>query len=509
MRRYPLWIVALTSMSVLSRAAEPPSRSQQRPKSPSPAQVSTVTADNQFSIDLYLQLVESNEGNLFCSGHSVLACFLMAAAGAEGETADQIGETLRLPGSYHTDAVQRPWNFTGFAQEVGRLQQQVQPPSGPEVTQKKRQLAKLQAQLKKLQTTAQASNSFDFEDFKSQQKLVEEINTLSQQVDPYELNFANAVWVDDQFPLREDYLTAVSQDSDAAVFPSAFRLQPDKERVRINDWVGSQTNDKIQNLLAPGTVDSLTRLILTNAVYFKGNWMEPFSADRTKEEPFTLDSGETKPTLLMHSNQHCSYVELRPDGSMNDYVKVDAPDNKPFGYRWKLPVNADGVKLLALPYRGGEMSMLFILPNRHDGLNSIEEQLTASRLGNWQKSMKGHDVDISIPRFKMRNTFNLNNTLASLGMNAPFLPGGFSGLSSSPEARDLFIGLVVQQAFVEVNEEGTEAAAATAIAFPTSAAPELPKPDPVFRAGHPFLFAIQHNSTGAILFLGRFTAPPE
>ncbi len=278
--------------------------------------------------------------------------------------------------------------------------------------------------------------------------------------------------------------------------------QPDHERVIINRWASDQTNGLIPDVLPEGSVHRDTRLILANAVYFKGNWEDPFIPTATIERPFFLASGEEVSAMKMRDHERpCNYVELTPDGVINEFLQTE-------DRRWQLPDNPDGFKLLELPYGGDrDVDEVVLLPNRNDGLAAaIEAALTHEAFSDWKSKMSPHEVNVILPRFTTRSTMDLKRPMQDLGLNGIFRRGGLTGLSDHPQAEGLFVDVVVQQAYVSVNEEGTEAAAVSGIGF-ALAMLGAPKPIYTFVADHPFLYFIQHRETGAIVFMGRMTAP--
>jgi serpin B len=213
--------------------------------------------------------------------------------------------------------------------------------------------------------------------------------------------------------------------------------------------------------------------VLTNAIYFKGLWYSPFKKKATRDEPFktAADSSVKVPMMQQKAKFNC--------------------------------MQGDDFQALELPYRGKELSMVVFLPDKVDGLTVFEKKLTEAQVKQWLGRMRSEEVQVALPRFKMTAEFNLNETLKSLGMRQAFVDGGadFSGISGS--GRNLFIEAVVHKAFVDVNEEGTEAAAATGVSIALSSLPQTR----IFRADHPFVFLIRDNRSGGILFMGRMTRP--
>jgi serpin B len=216
----------------------------------------------------------------------------------------------------------------------------------------------------------------------------------------------------------------------------------------------------------------MTRLVLTNAIYFKGKWATPFKPEQTQEAPFTLLSGEKVNVPMMHQTAHFGYMET------------------------------DTIQVLELPYVNNDLSMVILLPKKPDGVNELEKGLTSETITGWLAGLRKREVQVYVPRFKLTSEFSLAETLSAMGMPDAFsTKADFSGITGN---RDLFISAVVHKAYVEVNEEGTEAAAATGVAMKLTA---VAPPPPVFRADHPFVFLIRDNQTGSILFLGRTANP--
>jgi serpin B len=279
---------------------------------------------------------------------------------------------------------------------------------------------------------------------------------------------ANAIWVDQLFPILGSYQSAVTEKYGAEIRAADFAGQPDAERETVNRWVEAKTRDKIKDLLPPGTVTPSTEMILVNAIYFKGDWKNAFNPKDTQAAPFRVSPEQPVSVSMM---------ELRET-------------------RFKYGEN-EFFQSLELPYEGEEVSMLLLLPKDDALLNGIsEEQFPA---------MRQTDVHAFLPKFKIESTFsNLKSTLAALGLTDAFDPAraDFSGISERP----LFISDVVHKAFVEVNEEGTEAAAATGVIMRVTSIGPPPK---TFRADRPFTFLIRHNPSGKILFMGRVCDPSK
>jgi serpin B len=288
-----------------------------------------------------------------------------------------------------------------------------------------------------------------------------------------ELHIANASWADQGHTLLPRFLAVLraSYGAEARVLP--FRTAPDDARRTINAWVEEKTRQKIKDLLPPGSIDAMTRLVLTNAVYFKGRWIEQFDKKATRDEPFSVSATQKVTAHMMHRQKTTfSYAEF------------------------------DNFQALEMSYQGKRYSMLVLLPKRVEGLSSLERALSAATLAEWRRKMKRVEVDVTLPRFTATQYFDLNRSLQRMGIVAAFDPNraDFSRINGS---RNLFISAVVHKAFVDVNEEGTEAAAATGVVFGLTAFHSIPS----FVADHPFLYFILDARSGGILFMGRVTDP--
>jgi serpin B len=297
----------------------------------------------------------------------------------------------------------------------------------------------------------------------------------------YSLSVADALWAQKDENFLPAYLKLVQTNYGAGFHPVDFKSAPDSVRATINQWVEKQTNNKIQNLLGPGTVMPISRLILTNAIYFKAAWADQFSKNLTEKKDFHLSASHTIQAPTMYNS----------DGY----------------YYFKGP----SFQALLLPYEKDEISMLILLPDSVDGLPALERSLTAANLEKWSTALSyAHEVVVSLPSFKITQQFELSSTLEGLGMKSAFDPNSadFSGMTGD---KSLVISAAIHKAYIDVDENGTEAAAATAvIMMPGAAAPMRNPPPPInFTADHPFLFLIRDNASGAILFMGRVTDPTK
>jgi serpin B len=295
-------------------------------------------------------------------------------------------------------------------------------------------------------------------------------NTINKKNKNYSLSTANALWAERTYAFSQDYFSNVEKYYGGRVTNMDFLTNSEQSRQTINYWVEEQTNNKIKNLLPVGSIDSSTSLVLTNAIYFKGSWKTEFKEENTRQEDFTSEQGTVKADM-MHQKNDFNYAQL------------------------------SGLKLLEMDYTQ-DLSMLIILPDK--GLDTID--LTENHLNSWKSNMQQKEVEVYIPKFKFETQYDIGQNLADMGMPTAFAAGqaDFSGMTGS---NDLYISKVVHKAFVEVNEQGTEAAAATGVVIGvTSAGPDETA---VFRADHPFIFIIQEKDTGNILFLGRIENPSE
>jgi serpin B len=290
-----------------------------------------------------------------------------------------------------------------------------------------------------------------------------------------ELLTANALWSQAGERILADFQKRIEVNYQGGLYPVDFRHNPDLARRTINAWVEEQTKGKIKDLLKSTHINPHTLLILTNAIYFKGLWASPFSREKTSKEEFHV--------------------------SPTDRVQVDMM--KQLG---RFRQFDDGtMQALELPYKGNSLAMVLFLPRAQDGLSQLESSLTAAKIEGWLSKFSSHRVDVSLPKFKLTAECELSNALSELGMPVAFKPGAadFSGITGT---RELAISAVVHKAFVEVEEKGTEAAAATGVVVSARAAVVAQQPV-IFRADHPFFFLIRDTDTGTILFVGRLVRP--
>lgn len=372
-----------------------------------------VEGNTAFALDLYGRL-KTNPGNLFFSPYSISTALAMTYGGARGETEKQMAQVLRF----------------GVAQaEVHSCFSELQ-----------RQLSEAGKQ---------------------------------QGID---LTVANALWAQKGHSFLPAFLKTVQNEYQANINQADFTTGAEAARARINAWVADQTKDKIRDVLPPGSLDAATRLVLANAIYFKGLWAVPYDKSATSPQTFYRSATSLARVPLMHHFDAVRYMEE------SDFQAVE------------------------LPYKGGELSMVILLPRQIEGCGALEGRLSPSLISQSLGRMKQQRVEIFLPRFKLESNFDLSTTLSGMGMPSAFGPqADFSGIDGT---RQLYISGVFHKAWGEVNEEGTEAAAATVIGVVASAAVRKPPPPPpVFRADHPFIFFVRDTRAGSLLFLGRLADP--
>jgi serpin B len=292
----------------------------------------------------------------------------------------------------------------------------------------------------------------------------------------YTLNAANALWAHNEYKFINKYFALIRKYFRGRAENLDFTGKPEESRLTINNWVEEKTNGKIEDLIPKGYIDAMTRLVITNAIYFKGLWLEKFGEEDTKEEDFFIEPGNSVRVPMM---------------------RLSGFEAKTFNY-----AETDTLQILELPYEGEEISMLVILPKEND-LSAVEDSLSTGQLSRLKGMLSPVKVEVYLPRFKFETKYFMAKDLKAMGMSTAFsAKADFSGMSASG---DLYISEVIHQAYVEVNEEGAEAAAATAGIIAKTALPV--SAGNIFRADHPFIFIIQDTDTGCVLFLGRVRKP--
>jgi serine protease inhibitor len=307
-------------------------------------------------------------------------------------------------------------------------------------------------------------------------KLIADIE--SAQNEDLQISVANALWPQKKYVFLKEYLDLMKEYYGVEITYLDYKKDAEGSRLIINKWVEDKTNDKIKDLLKPGILTELTRMVLTNAIYFKGDWKNAFNEDATYEAPFFLDKNEQVLAERMNITQ----------GSV------------------KYMENED-LSMLELPYSKDKMSMVFILPKEKDGIEGLEKNLNYMNYNRWYMQMNPQKVIIGIPKFKIDFYIDLSEVLKAMGLETAFTGNAnFSGMTG---IEDLKIDKVIHKAFIEVNEAGTEAAAATAVIMIEKTSAISPPPPKAFIADHPFIYIIKDNKTGAILFMGKVMNPKE
>jgi serine protease inhibitor len=330
-------------------------------------------------------------------------------------------------------------------------------------------------------TAAQMANAMHFD--LPQEKLHPAMKALAVMLNNgaknggYEFVIANALWGQEGFGFLPDYLRTTRDNYGASLHEVDFAGNTEAARKTINAWVEDQTQQKIKELLKAGVLDMATTLVLTNAIYFKGKWASPFDKTRTEDAPFTLANGEKLTVPLMNRQRTFAYYSETPFA-----------------------------QIVSLPYARRAFAMVIVLPARADGLKEVEDQFSPASIAAIREKRPLQQVNVFLPRFRVTSEFRLNDGLKALGVIDAFglPPADFSGMDGK---KDLFISVAVHKAYVDVDEEGTTAAAATGIGIAKGEAP--PVPPVIFRADHPFLFYIEDTASGTILFMGRVMNPKE
>ncbi len=487
-----------------------------------------VQANSDFAFDMYQQLSKENAGkNLFFSPYSISSALAMTAEGARGATAVEMGKVLRFPKATRrvgADAQLIPWRMslihTGMADLNDRLtggkDKDALEAARAQIAESRKafEAAKAKvAQLRKDRKWKEYRSAIDAE-----KKAAAKLNKAASEVDQYELRVANALWGEKTYPFLDTFTNTIKKHyKTGGIFPSDFKNNFPAERKRINEWVEEQTNNRIKDIIPklPPDEARLVRLILTNAIYFKGEWSVPFKEANTKPRDFTLAGGDKMQTPIMNAQS----LEVGRYGAFNeDGALFKTPRQIRRGQKTALYPGKDGFALLELPYKGDDLSMVLIAPNSPRGLAAIEKKLDAGKLAAWVGKLQKRKVHVFLPKFKMETDYKLGDSLKAMGMVRAFTDprdpqkgADFTGMCASADPRlRLYITKVLHKAFVEVNEKGTEAAAATAVMMAVAVSARITVPfTPTFKADRPFLFLIQDINTGSVLFMGRMIKPEK
>ncbi|MFP4621288.1 MAG: serpin family protein [Bacteroidales bacterium] len=367
----------------------------------------TVKGNNRFAFDLFEKVQKEGE-NVFFSPYSISSALAMTYTGAKGDTQKEMQQVF------------------GFSED------------------------------KKAQA-------------KDYHLLNKHLDTLNEE--RVQLNVANSLWCQQDFDFLDEFLNINKKYYQAGLERVDFRNNHPEARKKINQWVEQETNNKISDLITEDMLDPSVRLVLANAIYFKGMWEYPFDKSKNRSEVFYISDKRKKHIPFMHRSVSVEYYE-------DELAQV-----------------------IELPYSGKDLSMMILLPQEVFGIDKLESKLDAKLYKEYQESLFTKKVEVWLPKFKAETQYNLNDPLINLGMKSAFSKGAdFSGMTGRKE---LFISDVAHKAFVEVSEEGTEAAAATgAVMSKTSLVKKVE-----FKADHPFIYLIKDNHTGAILFMGRLNEP--
>jgi serpin B len=424
MKKMCLWVLMVVVLLGLVACAQPVAgetlqSDKQRVTSPNVNEgdlVSLADGNSAFAFDLY-QALREEDGNLFYSPYSISLALAMTYAGARGETEQQMADTL------HFILSQERLHpaFNGLDTELSQR--------------------------------GEGAEGKDDEGFR--------------------LNIVNAIWGHKDYTFLAEFLDTLAENYGAGLRIVDFVNETEKSRVAINDWVSDQTEGRIEDLIPRGVLDVMTRLVLTNAIYFNAAWLYPFEEEATRDGTFYLLDGDEITVPMMRQTESFGYAE------------------------------GDGYQAVELLYDGSELSMVILLPQSGE-FGAFEESLDAGRVSAIVNALDQKQVILTMPKFEFESEFSLKEALIALGMPIAFSPAGDADFSGMTGTRELYIAEVLHKAFVSVDEAGTEAAAATAVIMKLTAMPEKPVEVTI---DHPFIFLIRDIETGAILFVGRVVDP--
>ncbi len=305
--------------------------------------------------------------------------------------------------------------------------------------------------------------------------LINELNTVPQ--DTAQLRAANSIWPAKGTKILPEFSQTVKHWYNAQMTPLNYKASPEAARKTINSWVSKQTNKKIENIIQPGILTKNTLMVLANAVYFKSSWLEEFEPEKSQPRAFW-------PTPAKSVN----VVTMSRTGDKVNYAKLS------------------DAEMVELPYKDNRFSMIVLLPDKSSNIQTLEKAMNANQFDEWLAAMSPRRVKIFLPKFKQENDYELAPVLAALGMPSAFKAGeaNFSGITGE---NNIYISNILHKTFIEVGEEGTEAAAATAVIMMKMSLPPQDNDAVVFRAERPFIYLIKDNRSGAIIFIGKYTKP--
>jgi len=374
--------------------------------------VNITENNNLFALDLYKK-IGGNQENLFYSPYSISTALAMTYAGARGKTENEMAMVMHF-----------------------------------------------------------SANNAEF--YNKYSDVLKNINALNNgsSVDIYTVN---SIWAQKDFKFRDEFIGILKNSFNSSLNLVDFIKETENSRIQINKWVETQTNEKIKELIKPGLIDYLTRMVLVNAIYFKADWQTTFDKQQTQKMDFRMDETNTVSCDFMFAEQEFKFYE-----------------------------NEDGLKAIEIPYSSGKLSMLIILPKDNAGFNTLKKDISLDFYKKINSSLVSKKVKLYLPKFKITSEFELSDMLKQMGMPEAFSDrADFSGMTGT---KDLKISKVIHKAFVEVNETGTEAAAATAVVMRVKSMPVTP---PEFKADHPFMFIIKENTENSILFAGNIYNPTK
>jgi serpin B len=370
-----------------------------------------IRGNTAFAVDLYRRQAAEHRDNIFFSPYSISTAMAMVDAGARGETAAEIEKAMRFP-------------FAG------------------------KRLADAWAAV---------------------------LDDVNRHKAGFDLLTANALWAARGVQFRQEYLATARNEFGARVETLDFAHDSEGARKRINNWVSETTKEKIRDLIARGMLNADTLLVLTNAIYMKAKWSDPFPKSATDMHGKFHAPGGDVTVPMMHTTENFSFFK------------------------------GDGVRVLELPYEGDQLSMLIVLPDSNSGLAGVERDLTTEKIESWQSKLAPARVAVSLPRFTSEMTLDLNATLRAMGVRRAFSMTGDADFSGMSQKEKIAISRVIHKARVDVDEQGTEAAAATAVIGVRATA--MPSKPEMFVADHPFFFVIRRTGSGSVLFAGRLMKP--
>ena len=370
-----------------------------------------IRGNSDFGLNVYQQLKDKQE-NIFFSPYSISTALAMTYAGARGQTEIEMADVLRF------SLKQEPLHFS---------------------------FSNLQSHLNSIQKKGHVN-----------------------------LSIANSLWAQEGYKFLDSFFDLNKKYYGTGLNFVDFVRKTEDARKRINIWVENKTQQRIKDMIKPGTIGPDTTLVLCNAIYFKGDWLRQFDKEETTYADFYISPEKVVKASLMNQKSEFKFKAF------------------------------DSFSAIELPYEGDDLSMMVFLPKKIGGLAELETNLTNANVMNWVSELSNsnkQEILISLPKFKTTCEFELQDILSEMGMPHAFMDADFSGMTGK---RDLFISKVIHKAFVDVNEEGTEAAAATAVVMERGIRKPL-----TFRADHPFVFMIRDNETGSILFIGRIIDPTK